>query len=311
MYWNFKLFMKNYLIVGGSGFLGSHVTNELLNKNAQVSVSDIIGPQYANRIKDKMELINYIWKSAEDLNEKDIEEIDSIIFLAAQADVPLVLSSPKYSFHTNTAGLINVLELIRAKNNTQLIFMSSKNVYGKSKNSLITEEELLKPTDPYGAGKAAADLMCQSYLESFGLPITVIRSSALFGPNSRLQQVIPIFIQQALKGDSITIEGDGSQSTDFNYVQNLVDAIVSMSESDISGVYNIAYGKDYSIKDIADLIIKQTNSESEIRNLPWRSGEKGMKLSLSIDKAKRDFGYTPEISFEEGIEKTIEWMRKI
>ena len=311
MYWNFKLFMKNYLIVGGSGFLGSHVTNELLNKNAQVSVSDIIGPQYANRIKDKMELINYIWKSAEDLNEKDIEEIDSIIFLAAQADVPLVLSSPKYSFHTNTAGLINVLELIRAKNNTQLIFMSSKNVYGKSKNSLITEEELLKPTDPYGAGKAAADLMCQSYLESFGLPITVIRSSALFGPNSRLQQVIPIFIQQALKGDSITIEGDGSQSTDFNYVQNLVDAIVSMSESNINGVYNIAYGKDYSIKDIADLIIKQTNSKSEIRNLPWRSGEKGMKLSLSIDKAKRDFGYTPEISFEEGIEKTIEWMRKI
>ena len=303
--------MKNYLIVGGSGFLGSHVINELLNKNAKIAVSDIIGPQYANRIKDKMKSINYIWKSAEDLNERDIAEIDCIVFLAAQADVPLVLSSPKYSFHTNTAGLINVLELIRAKKNTQLIFMSSKNVYGKAKNSLITEEELLKPTDPYGAGKAAADLMCQSYSESFGLPITVIRSSALFGPNSRLQQVIPIFIQQALKGNPITIEGDGSQSTDFNYVQNLVDAIVSMSESNINGVYNIAYGKDYSIKDIADLIIKQTNSKSEIRNLPWRSGEKGMKLSLSIDKARKDFGYTPRISFEEGIGKTVEWMRNL
>ena len=137
--------------------------------------------------------------------------------------------------------------------------------------SELINKQLLKPTDPYGAGKAAADLMCQSYSESFGLPITVIRSSALFGPNSRLQQVIPIFIQQALKGNPITIEGDGSQSTDFNYVQNLVDAIVSMSESNINGVYNIAYGKDYSIKDIADLIIKQTNSKSEIRNLPWLS----------------------------------------
>ena len=303
--------MKNYLIVGGSGFLGSHIITELLEKQADVSVSDIIGPHYANRIGNKMESINYIWKSAEDLNEKDITDIDCILFLAAQADVPLVLSSPKYSFHTNTAGLINVLELIRAKKNTQLIFMSSKNVYGKAENSSVSEDDVLRPTDPYGAGKAAADLMCQSYAESFGLPITVIRSSGLFGPNSRLQQVIPIFIKQALEDASITIEGDGSQSTDFNYVQNLVDAMISMAESEVNGVYNIAYGKDYSIKDIADLVIKQTNSKSEIKNLPWRSGEKGMRLSLSIEKARRDFGYTPNISFEEGIEKTVNWMKNL
>lgn len=303
--------MKKYLIVGGSGFLGSHVITELLERQAEVSVSDIIGPQYANRIKNKMESINYIWKSAEDLNEKDIAEIDCILFLAAQADVPLVLSSPKYSFHTNTAGLINVLELIRTKKNTQLIFMSSKNVYGKAESSSISENDVLRPTDPYGAGKAAADLMCQSYAEAFGLPVTVIRSSGLFGPNSRLQQVIPIFIQQALKNRPITIEGDGSQSTDFNYVRNLVNAMIKMSEIDIKGVYNIAYGKDYSIKNIADLIIKQTNSKSKIENLPWRSGEKGMKLSLSIEKAKRDFGYIPETSFEEGIAKTVDWMRSL
>ena len=308
MYWNLKVLMKRYLIVGGGGFLGSHVVSELLERQAQVSVSDIIGPQYANRLKNKMDSINYIWKSAEDLNERDISDVDCILFLAAQADVPLVLSSPKYSFHTNTAGLINVLELIRTKKNTQLIFMSSKNVYGKPDKSLVSEDDVLRPTDPYGAGKAAADLMCQSYAESFGLSISVIRSSGLFGPNSRLQQVIPIFIKQALKDLPITIEGDGSQSTDFNYVMNLVDAMIVMAESDVKGVYNIAYGTDYSIKDIADLIIKQTNSKSEIKNLPWRSGEKGTKLSLSIEKAKKEFGYSPKVSFEEGIGKTIEWM---
>ena len=122
---------------------------------------------------------------------------------------------------------------------------------------------------------------------------------------------MPIFIKQALEDASITIEGDGSQSTDFNYVQNLVDAMISMAESEVKGVYNIAYGKDYSIKDIADLVIKQTDSKSEIKNLPWRSGEKGMRLSLSIEKARRDFGYTPKISFEEGIEKTVNWMRNL
>ena len=87
--------------------------------------------------------------------------------------------------------------------------------------------------------------------------------------------------------------------------------MISMAESEVNGVYNIAYGKDYSIKDIADLVIKQTNSKSEIKNLPWRSGEKGMRLSLSIEKAKRDFGYTPKVSFEEGIEKTVKWMRNL
>ena len=166
--------------------------------------------------------------------------------------------------------------------------MSSKNVYGKAEKLPIDEEQPLKPTDPYGASKAAADLICQSYSTAFELPITVIRSSGLFGPKSRLQQVIPIFIKQALSNSQITIEGDGSQSTDFNYVQNLVDAIISISESNIYGVYNVAYGKEYSIKEIADMILKKTNSKSSIKSLPWRSGEKGMKLSLSIDKARND-----------------------
>lgn len=303
--------MKKYLIVGGSGFLGSHIVNTLISKQAKVSVSDIIGPQYAIKIKEHMDSINYIWKSAEDLNENDISNIDCILFLAAQADVPLVLSSPKYSFHTNTAGLINALELVRIKKNIRLIYMSSKNVYGKAKNLPISEEETLRPTDPYGAGKAAADLMCQSYASAFDLPITIIRSSGLFGPNSRLQQVIPIFIKQALSDSPITIEGDGSQSTDFNYVQNLVDAMITISESNINGIYNIAYGKDYSIKNIADLILEITNSNSQIKSLPWRSGEKGMKLSLSIEKAKKDFGYSPTVSFKTGIEKTIEWVAGI
>jgi len=303
--------MKNYLIIGGAGFLGSHIVETLIDNQAKITVSDIIGPEYVNKIKQHMSKINYIWKSTEDLKEQDLVGIDCVIFLAAQADVPLVLSSPKYSFYSNISGLISVLELLRTKKNIHLIYMSSKNVYGKSEKLPIDEEQPLKPTDPYGASKAAADLICQSYSTAFELPITVIRSSGLFGPRSRLQQVIPIFIKQALSDSPITIEGDGSQSTDFNYVQNLVNAIISISESNIYGIYNVAYGKEYSIKEIADIILKETNSKSLIKSLPWRSGEKGMKLSLSIDKAKNDFGYSPSVSFEDGIKRTIEWVKNI
>ena len=303
--------MKNYLIIGGAGFLGSHLVKTLIYNQTKITVSDIIGPEYVSKIKQHMNKINYIWKSTEDLKEQDLEGINCVVFLAAQADVPLVLSSPKYSFYSNISGLINVLELLRVKKNIHLIYMSSKNVYGKAEKLPIDEEQPLKPTDPYGASKAAADIICQSYSTAFELPITVIRSSGLFGPKSRLQQVIPIFIKQALSNSQITIEGDGSQSTDFNYVQNLVDAIISISESDIHGVYNVAYGKEYSIKEIADMILKKTNSKSSIKSLPWRSGEKGMKLSLSIDKARNDFGYSPSVSFEDGIDRTIDWVKNI
>ena len=196
--------MKKFLVVGGSGFLGSHLIKSLIDEQIDVTVSDIIGPESALRIKPYMDSIHYFWKSAEDLNDEDLVNVDCIVFLAAQADVPLVLSSPKYSFYVNTSGLINVLELLRNKQNTRLVYMSSKNVYGKSTNLPIVEEEPLRPTDPYGASKAAADLMCQSYSSSFGLPITIIRSSGLFGPYSRLQQAIPIFIKQALENSPIT-----------------------------------------------------------------------------------------------------------
>ena len=101
--------MKNYLIIGGAGFLGSHIVKTLIDKQAKITVSDIIGPEYVSKIKQHMNNINYIWKSTEDLKEQDLTGIDCVIFLAAQADVPLVLSSPKYSFYSNISGLINVL----------------------------------------------------------------------------------------------------------------------------------------------------------------------------------------------------------
>ena len=91
----------------------------------------------------------------------------------------------------------------------------------------------------------------------------------------------------------------------------MVDSIISITNNELSGVYNIAYGKEYSVKEIVDIVLEKTNSSSSIKNLPWRSGEKGMKLSLSIDKAKRDFGYSPKVSFEEGIESTVQWLRNL
>jgi nucleoside-diphosphate-sugar epimerase len=302
--------MGHHLIVGGAGFVGSHVIERFLNEGNKITVADLIPLEAARNLSPYVSKIKYLWKSADDLQLADLN-VDSVIFLASQADVPLALSSPRYTFHTNLLGLVNVLELLRSRPETKLIYMSTKNVYGivPPEKIPITEDEALKPSDPYGASKAAADLACQSYANAYGMPVVVLRSSGVFGPRSRLKQVVPIFIRQALSNNSITIEGDGSQITDLNYVGNLVDAISLATGNNVKGVFNIAYGKDVSILQLAKEILAVTKSRSEITFTPWRPGEKGLRLELSIEKAKRDLGYSPRTSLREGLEKTVEWLK--
>jgi len=305
--------MGHSLVIGGAGFVGSHLIERFLNDGNQVTVADIIPLEGARNLGPYVSRIKYLWKSADDLQLADFHGIDSVIFLASQADVPLALSSPRYTFHRNILGLINVLELLRSSPKTKLLYMSTKNVYGivPPERVPIVEDETLKPSDPYGASKAAADLACQSYVNAYGMPVVVLRSSGLFGPRSRLKQVVPSFIKQASSNSAITVEGDGSQITDLNYVENLVDAIVLATQKNVRGVYNIAYGKDISILLLAQEILDITKSKSKITFAPWRPGEKGLRLALSIEKAKRELGYSPKIFMREGLEKTIEWLRSL
>jgi len=304
--------VQNYFIAGGSGFVGSHLVEQLIARGDKVTVADLVPLESAIKLSPYIDKISYKWKSASDLERKDFEDIDHVIYLAAQADVPLALSSPRYTFDVNIMGLVNVLEVLRSKPNTKLIYMSTKNVYGTPPPDRIpiVEDETLRPTDPYGASKAAADLACQSYARAYNMPIVVFRSAGVFGPRSRLNQVIPTFIRQALNNKPITVQGDGSQSTDYNYVGNLVDAIMSATEKEVSGIYNIAYGQDISILKIAQLVMEITGSESSVEYAPWRPGEKGLRLALSIEKAKRELHYSPKVNLREGIQRTVEWLKE-
>ncbi len=301
----------HFFIAGGSGFVGSHLVEYLIGKGEQVTVADLMPPSSSNKLASYLDKINYMWKNMNDLQEKDFDSVDYVIYLAAQADVPLAISSPRYTFDINILSLVHVLELLRSKQKTKLIYLSSKNVYGKVPENRIPiiEEETLRPTDPYGASKAAADLTCQSYSNAYGLPITILRSGGIFGPRSRPTQVIPTFIRQAQKNENISIQVDGIQATDFNDIVNLVEAIMLATEKDAVGIYNISYGEEVSIIELTDLIIETTNSKSQINYLPWRPGEKGMKLALSIEKASKELGYHPKVSLKNGIQMTLEWMQ--
>lgn len=307
--------MSHFCLIGGAGFLGSHLTDRLLADGGhKVTVVDLVPPTGASNLAPVMGKVTYRWKSALDLSVEDLEGADVVVHLASQADVPLALASPRYTFEQNVLAVVNTLEVIRARrSDARYIYLSSENVYGNIpyERLPVTEEETLRPANPYGASKAAADLTCQSYERAYGMNIKVLRLGTLFGPRGRLKQVIPIFIQQALEGKPITLEGKGEQSRDLNYVTNVVDGIVRASESPAKGVFNLASGRETKVRDLAETILKITGSSSKIEYKPYRAGEQGLRIALSIEKARAEFGYEPIVSLEKGLEETLRWLRTL
>jgi UDP-glucose 4-epimerase len=307
------------LVIGGAGFLGSHLIPFLLEAGHEVAVQDIVPAETATKLKEVMKDISYGWKSALDITADDLEGYDYVVLLAAQGDAPLAISSPKWTYSLNLDATMAVLEAARHSVNRRrgssfkLLYMSSDSVYGRVNPERLpaTENEPMHPANTYGASKAAAELLIDAYVSQWNVPITVLRSTTMFGEGSRPSQAVPIFIRQALRDQPITIEGDGSQTRDINYVKNVAKAILSALSSSMSkGTWNIGSGRETSIKELAELIIKITGSKSEIVSKPWRPGERGLRLFLSIEKARKEIHYMPAYSQEEGLKRTVEWTNR-
>jgi nucleoside-diphosphate-sugar epimerase len=306
--------MSGVAILGGSGFLGGHLVPSILETGRKVKVIDVVPPDGAFRLKPYMDKIQYSWKSAIDVKPEDFKDITDVIYLGSQADVPLAINSPLFTTNINVNSIVNYLETVsRMPNGPRTIYMSSESSYGliPIERQPITEEEVLNPVNVYGASKAAAEIFVGAYARQFNLPSIIIRSTTMYGGASRSKQVVPIFINQALKGKPITIEGDGSASRDFNYVKNSVHGIMKiLNEPKAKGIYNIGSGVELSVKELAEHIIRISGSTSEISYGPWRAGEQGVRLNISIEKARREVGYEPLYTVEQGLTETIDWWRK-
>jgi UDP-glucose 4-epimerase len=306
------------LVIGGAGFLGSHLVPLLIGSGHEVTVQDIVPGDTATRLKSVMKDISYTWKSVLDITADDLEQYDQIIHLAAQGDAPLAISSPRWTYALNLDATTALLEAARyfvdKKRNAsfKVLYMSSDSVYGRVPTERLpaTENEPLRPSNTYGASKAAAELLINVYATQYNVPITVLRSTTMFGEGSRPTQAVPIFIRQALNDEPIVIEGDGSQTRDINYVKNAANAILNTLASPMmKGTWNIGSGKEISIRELAELIVKTTGSKSKLVFKPWRPGERGLRLFLSIEKARRDIQYVPSFSTEDGLKRTIDFMK--
>lgn len=315
---------RRVLVTGADGFIGSHLTERLVDYGAKVSIlvrgTSTNGTSGYN-FRNIPHLLPHLDKIiAADIGSRDVtrlikKETPEIIFhLAAEAYVNKSFTQPYEVVAANTIGTINVLEAgLDANMNPEsylerIVCTSSSEVYGHHAEP-ISEKFLLEPTSPYAGSKAAADRLAFSYGNTFGLPVAIIRPFNTFGPR-HTYDAPPKFISLALAGKDVTIYGDGSQTRDLSYVDDTVDGFLIMGfrKEAIGEVVNFGTGKDVSIKKLAESIIEQSGSSSKIIHQDPRAAEV-QRLCCDPSKAKTLFGWEAQVSLDEGLKRNIEWTR--
>lgn len=304
------------LITGGGGFQGSHLAESLLAAGHKVSILNTHSEETPRNLTGILDKINLVWGSVTDREtvEKSVRGHDVIFHLAAHVNVDESLKDPLVFFQTNILGTYHVLEAIR-KHGGRLILASTCEVYGDGQNlkngELISETTEMCPNSPYAASKAAADRISYSYFRSFDLDVTIVRPFNVYGERQKsglYGALIPILVGKALRGENLTVFGEGTATRDFSHVSDIVRGYSLILDSDkLKGrAINLASGVNTPVKDIAEYIAKKLNVT--VVHGPARPGEV-MRFPADISFA-RSLGYKPQVGVWEGIDRYIDWAKK-
>ncbi|MGE5418065.1 MAG: dTDP-glucose 4,6-dehydratase [Acidobacteriota bacterium] len=308
----------NMLVTGGAGFIGRWVVKKLLDQGHDVIALDDLSNGRIENIEEfnnnpKFEFIQGDIKNTSTLEKIFMNKEFSVVYhLAASINVQDSIDDPRTTFENDVVGTFNILEEAR-KQRAKTVFMSTCMVYDRSLDEYgITESHPVKPASPYAASKLAGEALTLSYYHAYGLPTVVIRPFNTYGPcqkSSGEGGVIAIFIKLYLEGQGLSIYGDGTQTRDFLYVEDCADFIIQSGlSSNVDGnIVNAGLGQDISINDLAQLVCGNKDSIKHIQHIHPQS--EIMKLLCNYDKAKELLGWSPQISLEEGLARTGQWIK--
>jgi len=307
--------MARVLVTGGAGFIGSNLVRALLERGDDVRVLDNFST--GNRVNLDgldVEIVEGELRSYERVHNS-IRKMEIVYHLGALGSVPRSVQDPLTSNAVNVEGTLNVLLAARDEGVRRVVFSSSTSVYGSSRQMPTSEESPPDPISPYGVAKLAAERYCVSFARVYeSFESVVLRYFNVFGerqsPFSQYAGVVPRFAVAIAAGSPIDVYGDGEQSRDFTYVGNVVDATIRGGETPgASGeIFNIAAGSSASVNTLADLIGTILGRHVEKRHLPSRAGD--IRNSWAdLSKAERVLGYRPQIGLEEGLRRTLEFLR--
>ncbi len=300
------------LVTGGGGFIGSHLVERLLHEGSEVRVLDNFATGHRSNLVpflDDIELVEGDIQSYERAHTA-VRGCDQVFHQAALPSVPRSVQDPLTSNASNVVGTLNVLLAARDSEVRRVVCASSSSVYGATEAMPKTEDLPTLAISPYAVAKLAAEGYCRSFSAVYGLETVALRYFNVFGPRqdplSQYAAVIPNFITAALEGTTITIHGDGEQSRDFTYVENVVQAnLAAMAAEGVSGrTYNVACGERVSLNQLIEQLRRVTGRELDPVYGPPRAGD--VKHSQAdIARAQQELGYHPQVDLEEGIRRTL------
>jgi nucleoside-diphosphate-sugar epimerase len=306
--------MALYLVTGGAGFIGSNIVEELIKRGEKVRVLDNFSTGKRDNLSawaDKIELVEGDIRSYHLVREA-VEGVDFVLHQAALPSVPRSVKDPITSNEVNVSGTLNVLTAARDAGAKRVVYASSSSIYGDLETLPKTEDMLPKPLSPYAVSKLAGEKYCAVFSQLYGLKTIALRYFNVFGPrqdpNSQYAAVIPRFIRSIGAGEAPVVFGDGEQSRDFTYVDNVVHANLLACEdraAEFSGeTFNIACGKRVTVNRMIEFINQGLKKDVKPTYAPPRPGD--VKNSLAnIGKAQQLLGYTIQRNFEEGLKSLL------
>lgn len=307
-----------YLVTGGAGFIGSHIVTALVERGDEVRVFDNLSTGKAENLAHlgkRVELMQGDLLDPKQL-EKAVVGVDVVFHQAAMASVPRSLAEPAASHAACATGTLHVLDAARRGGVKRVVYAGSSSAYGNQPFIAKRESDLPAPLSPYAAAKLAGEGYCQAFAASYGLETVVIRYFNVFGPrqdpNGEYSAVIPKFVVMMLAGKRPTVFGDGGQSRDFTYVENIVLGNLAAAASPQANgrVFNVACGRQYSLLELIASINRVLGTKIEPNFEPARAGD--VRDSLADITAARDvLKYEPTIDFDEGLRRSIEYYRSL
>jgi UDP-glucose 4-epimerase len=309
---------RKVLVSGGAGFIGSHLVRAYLAAGDAVTVLDDLSSGRRENLPSGVPLVQADVRSPEARSLAASGGFTILNHHAAQMDVRRSVEDPVFDAQVNVLGLLNLLEGARAGGVRRVVFASSGGtVYGDGAATPTPESAAKLPASPYGTAKLTAEYYLATFTQLFGLEAVALRYSNVYGPRQNPHGeagVVAIFGRRMLAGEPVTIYGDGEQTRDLVYVEDVAAANLLASERPLplltsldARAYNVGTGVETSVNRLAELLVAAAGGSSEIRRAPARAGEI-LRSALDVGKAARELGWRPQVSLPEGLARTVRWI---
>ena len=297
---------KNILVTGGAGFIGSHIVDRLSLEN-RVTVLDNLSLGSLSNLEKSKDRITFIKGDVLDkaLLKDVVAEVEFVFHLAANVGNIRSIKDPYFDMDVNIKGTLNLLEACRSSNIKRLVYSSSAAIFGEAKYIPIDEEHPLNPESPYAVSKLAAEKYCFAFHKVHGIPTTALRYFNVYGPRqdtSEYANAVSIFLSRIKDGKTLTIFGDGKQTRDFVFIEDVVSAniLAAIQPEAVGELFNIATGQEDSIEQLTTIIRQISGRESSVIYADPRRGE--VKYSrANIEKARTMLRYSPKTNLKEGL----------